>query len=123
VKVLLVDDDYEEAELFEEALNHVGNSSELLWFSTVAATLEALSKGWQQPDIIFLDLNIPQVSGKELLKILREHHLTKNTPVVIYSTSISRKDIEDTSAWSVKAYLQKPEEFRVLCQKLREILK
>jgi DNA-binding response OmpR family regulator len=120
VKVFLVDDDYEEAELFEEALEQVDGSIRLTWFGDAKEASEALSG--DQPDVIFLDLNIPQVSGKEFLKMLRENPVTKHTPVVIYSTSISKKDVAETSRWSVKSYLQKPENFNTLCAELREIL-
>jgi DNA-binding response OmpR family regulator len=118
----LVDDDYEEVELFEEALTQVNVAFDLTWYGSVGDAQAALSNNSYQPDVIFLDLNIPQVSGKEYLKMLREEPATKDTPVVIYSTSISRSDIDETSGWSVKSYLQKPEDFKTLCNKLREIL-
>ncbi len=122
MKICLVDDDYEEVELFEEALTQVNVAFDLTWYGSVGDAQAALSNNSYQPDVIFLDLNIPQVSGKEYLKMLREEPATKDTPVVIYSTSISRSDIDETSGWSVKSYLQKPEDFKTLCNKLREIL-
>jgi DNA-binding NarL/FixJ family response regulator len=53
---------------------------------------------------------------------MRQNKATSDVPVVIYSTSISRKDIEDTSIFNVKSYLQKPEDFQSLCQKLEEVV-
>jgi response regulator of citrate/malate metabolism len=122
VKVYLVDDDSDEAELFRDAIASINPSIEFIWFADVMETLEALLKEERQPDILFLDINIPQVSGKQLLKLLRENRLTAGIGVVIYSTSISKKDIEDTSKYNVKAYLEKPEDYQTLCSKLKEFL-
>jgi CheY-like chemotaxis protein len=121
-KIYLVDDDSEEAELFSDAIQNVNGKVELVWHSNVLEALDALLKEERQPDMLFLDLNIPQVSGKELLKLLRENNATKDLPVVIYSTTISKKDIDDTKGYNIKSYLQKPEDFRSLCVKLSEIL-
>lgn len=122
MKVYLIDDDAEEAELFAEALSRIDNTIELVWHDSVIHGLESLLRDSVQPDILFLDLNLPQVPGKELLRLLRENHITRSLPVVIYSTSISKKDIDDTAAYSVKSYLQKPEDFDTLCNKLVELV-
>ncbi|MGC3947882.1 MAG: response regulator [Chryseolinea sp.] len=122
MKLYLVDDDMEEEELFRDAVHKVDPGIEVLWYDDVMNALDALLKDATQPDILFLDLNIPKVSGKELLKLLRQHKATLKLPVVIYSTSISKKDIEDTTPYQVKAYLQKPEDFKLLCQKIGELV-
>jgi CheY-like chemotaxis protein len=122
VKIYLVDDDAEEAELFSDAIQRVNGAVEFIWHSNVMEALDALMKEKESPDLLFLDLNIPQVSGKQLLKLLRENHVTKDLQVVIYSTTISKRDIDDTAAYNVKSYLQKPDDFQSLCIKLSEIL-
>jgi len=121
VKVCLVDDDSEEAELFSEAVKEIDSAIEVLWFDGVMNAFDSLKSSEGQPDLIFIDLNIPRLSGKELLKMLRTNSSTVRLPVVIYSTSISKKDIEDTSPFNVAFYLQKPETFSVLRLKLAEV--
>jgi DNA-binding response OmpR family regulator len=122
MKIYLVDDDSEEADLFSDALQRIDSSIELVWFSSVMEALNVLLKDDKKPNILFLDLNIPQVSGKEMLRLLRVNNVSEQIPVVIYSTSISKRDIEETSAYNVKAYLQKPEDFQTLCSKLGSLL-
>jgi len=122
VKVFLIDDDSEEADLFSEALRRVNGSIDFVWHDDVMTAHDVLLREDIQPDLLFLDLNIPQVSGKQLLQLLRENERTKTIPVVIYSTSISDKDIEDTKAFNVDSYFQKPEDFQSLCIKLKELL-
>lgn len=46
------------------------------------------------PAVIVLDLNLPGLSGREVLQAVRQHPRLKRTPVVIFSTSSSPKDIE-----------------------------
>ena len=118
--VFLIDDDAEEAELFAEAIGRIGSSIELRYFDNGLEALGALKDA--MPDLIFLDLNMPLLSGKEILKMLRERKEGLKIPVVIYSTSISQKDADDTKAFQVKRYLQKPENFNALCVSLNELL-
>lgn len=122
MKIYLVDDDSEEAELFGEAIERIDSSIELVWHYNVMDALDALIRDDTPPNVLFLDLNIPKISGKQLLKLLRMNKQTKDLPIVIYSTSISKKDIEDTEAYGVKAFLQKPEDFTILVNEVREIL-
>jgi CheY-like chemotaxis protein len=120
VIVFLIDDDSEEAELFAEAIGRIGSPIELKYFDNGLEALAAMSSA--KPDLIFLDLNMPLLSGKETLKMLRERKECSTIPVVIYSTSISQKDADDTEAFHVKRYLQKPENFNALCTSLNELL-
>jgi CheY-like chemotaxis protein len=120
VIVFLIDDDSEEAELFAEAIGRIGSSIELRYFDNGLEALKALKDA--MPDLIFLDLNMPLLSGKETLKMLRDRKEYSKIPVVIYSTSISQKDADETQAFQVKRYLQKPENFNALCTSLNELL-
>ena len=122
MQIYLVDDDSEEAELFDEAIDRIDESIEVVWRNDVMEALEELMGADRQPDVLFLDLNIPRVSGKQLLQLLRNNKQTKDIPIVIYSTSISKKDIEDTQPYGVKAFVQKPESFSVLVERLRDVL-
>ncbi len=123
MKVYLVDDDSEEADLFADAASKVNQTVEIVWYADVMEALENLLKeDVEAPVLLFLDLNIPKVSGKDLLRLLRQNKATSQIPVVIYSTSISKKDIEDTAPYNVTSYLQKPEDFTTLCNKLAALL-
>lgn len=122
MKIYLIDDDSEEAELFSEAVKRIDSSIDLVWCDVVSNAFEQLVNDQNLPAAIFIDLNIPQVSGKTLLKMLRENSITENIPVVIYSTSISKKDMSDTLPYNVSFYLEKPENFSALCEKLSDVL-
>src|SRR5688572_5174750 len=113
----------DEAELFNEALQAIANDFEFTSFSDGQEALHYISKSKSVPDLIFLDLNMPMLSGKEVLRRLRDTPAGSNIPVIIYSTSITESDRRETVQYEVKDYLQKPETFEVLCKKLETIIK
>ena len=122
MRVYLIDDDAEEAELFNDAVFSINEAIVVRSFSNGRDALRVLTTEDVRPTVIFLDLNMPMFSGKDVLKELRMNPITSSIPVIIYSTTISKKDIEETSPYTVKAYLQKPESFNLLCQQLSDQL-
>jgi CheY-like chemotaxis protein len=62
----------------------------------------------RRPDIILLDLNLPGIDGRELLKILKNDPALKSIPVVILSTSNNERDVDDCYSNGANAYLIKP---------------
>jgi CheY-like chemotaxis protein len=96
IHFLLVDDDNDDTFLFEDVLLNIEPSAH---FNSAANGIEALQKlraGTALPDIIFLDLNMPGMDGKECLAQLKKDTALKSIPVIIYTTSSLSKDIELT---------------------------
>ncbi len=60
------------------------------------------------PDLILLDLNLPKVSGIEVLKHLRASSRCARTPVIIVSSSQSRADRDAVQKVGMEAYFRKP---------------
>lgn len=60
------------------------------------------------PDLILLDLNLPDISGKEVLDLLQQEDATKNIPVVVVSADATPPQIARLLAAGAKAYLTKP---------------
>ncbi|MNR24262.1 Response regulator rcp1 [compost metagenome] len=64
------------------------------------------------PDVIFLDLNMPLLSGSETLEKIRENDRFKNIPVIaIYSTSANMTGVNDTFGLGANVYIVKPISF------------
>jgi CheY-like chemotaxis protein len=73
------------------------------------------------PDTIFLDLNMPVKNGLECLELLRAEERYNNISIIIYSTSSSRKDIEESHRLGANYYVVKPstqEEITRLVEKI-----
>lgn len=116
----MIDDDADEAELLLEALQIELTSVTFHAFTDGNEALRFINEK-TVPDLIFLDLNLPLLSGKEILKKLRNEEVTNNVPVIIYSTSIGKHDMEETARYNVANYLQKPDDFETLRLKLADI--
>lgn len=68
--------------------------------------LNKLSENWV--DIVFTDINMPQMSGIELVDAMNEHPEYREIPVVIVSTEGSKSRIEELRKKGIKGYLRKP---------------
>jgi CheY-like chemotaxis protein len=74
------------------------------------------------PDLIFLDLNMPKLNGKQVLREIKSRESLKAIPVIMYSTSFAPRDIEEIGQLGAAFHLLKPSRFDDLCRSLSEIL-
>ncbi|HEU5148257.1 MAG TPA: response regulator, partial [Chryseosolibacter sp.] len=83
----LIDDDEDDRDIFELALQQLGQKFRCVTSESCQDALNSLKNGDIDPDYIFLDLNMPLVSGRECLGEIRKLPKFESTPVVIYTTS------------------------------------
>ena len=67
-----------------------------------------------RPDIIFLDINMPIMDGWECLKKLKSDSSYHDIPVIMYSTSSAKRDIDMAYNLGARLFMTKPEDFREL---------
>lgn len=119
--ILLVDDDLNDrelaqiafAELASEAgaraeVHLVGSGQEALNFLADSAKAVGAGAAARFPDVVLLDLNMPQIDGLSVLKTIRENPATAALPVVMLSTSRERSDVKQAYALGANAYIVKP---------------
>ena len=106
-KVLLVDDDEDDREFLLQVL---GES-----FPDVACTIAvngrdafARLEGYR-PDIIFLDLNMPLMDGRQFLRLIKQRIELAQIPVVILSTSSDLETITETKSLGAEDFIKKPD--------------
>lgn len=110
---LQIDDDSDDCELFMEALVAVSTSS----YTAINDPVEAYHKLLMQeikPDVIFLDLNMPVMSGLELLTEIKKHDALQQIPVIIFSTSQLEDIIRESKQLGAYDYISKPNNFNEL---------
>lgn len=113
--ILLADDDFDDAEIFADALNDVDPRAKFFHAENGLGVFEQLkSLGSRMPSIIFLDLNMPEMDGWECLALLKRNPLTKDIPVMIYSTSSFYRDKQNALASGASAFITKPSDYESL---------
>ncbi len=111
--ILQIDDDSDDCELFMEALEAVSAATYTCIHNPVEALRKLLTKEIM-PDVIFLDLNMPIMSGLELLIEIKKVKELAEIPVIIFSTSQLEDIIRETKAFGAHDFISKPNNFNDL---------
>ena len=118
----LIDDDEDDRDIFELALQQLEQKFTYVTSDSCSEALEMLRKGDFNPDFIFLDLNMPLISGRECLSEIRKLSEFRNIPVVIYTTSSVQKDKDEVMRLGATSFITKPSKISVLTDVLRQVL-
>ena len=105
---MLIDDDEDDRDLFEIALEDLDTEVGFTGVGSCCDALDILNNTSETPDFIFLDLNMPQISGKECLASLKESLRLSKIPVIIFSTSSDPRDIKETKELGAIDFITKP---------------
>jgi CheY-like chemotaxis protein len=122
-RLLIIDDDIEDQEIFIEAVKDVDKSIECeTALSGENAFTRFQSPLVAMPDLIFLDMNMPKLNGKQVLREIKQHDRFASIPVIMYSTSFAPRDIEEIRHLGAVHHLLKPSRFDELCNALKYLL-
>lgn len=124
IRILLADDDQDDRDFFADAIADIHLNFPVEFCKNGLELLNRLyDKNLFAPDIIFLDLNMPIMSGFETLQQIRENVMFKDVPIIaIYSTSASEEGIKNTFGLGANAYIVKPVNFDDLKKILRKVV-
>jgi len=119
-QVWVVDDD-------QEMINAMRLMLELLEFQVTGFlkarnAAQALLAG-KQPDLVLLDINMPEVSGLDLLEFLRRRPEWKDLPVVMLSTEAADVTVDQALSLGADDYITKPVTLEELEQAVQKALK
>ena len=121
--ILIADDDEDDRTFFSEAMTELKMNSKLTLFNDGKDLMDYLTDPEiTLPHILFLDLNMPYMSGFECLKMIRANNRFRDVSIAIYSTSSSEKDIEETFIEGANIYIKKPNDFTKLKKVIKEVL-
>jgi CheY-like chemotaxis protein len=102
--VIVVEDEPDAAELFAEMMRVSGFRVFKTYSSTPAISL--INK--EQPDVVILDIMMPDISGLEVLRFMRRDPQLKNIPVIVVSARSMPSDIKEGLEAGATIYLTKP---------------
>ena len=126
IQILLVEDNPGDVRLTVEALKEVTEQVELSVAHNGVEALAFLEREGRfaespRPDLILLDLNLPILSGMDVLARIKSDPRFKHIPVAVLSTSSSQVDIDRSYGQHANCYLTKPvdlDSFVALVRKL-----
>jgi len=126
--VLIIEDSVADHDLLVDALQknenmkihtiHYKNGQDALNF-----ILDFKNKNYNIPDLIILDLNLPNINGFDILQQIKTEQNLKSIPVIIYSSSDDQIDIELSYKLHANSYITKPFQLKELFHKIAILTK
>lgn len=120
--ILYIDDDPEDQEVFKDAVAIVAPHTTCYFARDGREGFTVLQRIVTPPDYIFLDINMPEMGGKEFLTLIRSKNGMHATPVVMYSTSNNLKDIQEYKNLGAVDFIVKPNNFSAVCDALKRFI-
>jgi CheY-like chemotaxis protein len=127
--ILLVEDNAADIKITQRALRESASHVQLIVVRDGQEAVEYLLRqgshaqdgSWRRPDLILLDLNLPRLTGREVLERIRSTADLKSVPVVILTTSRRAEEIQDLYAAGANTYIEKPQDFARFVEVLQTI--
>ena len=112
-RILLVEDNSGDEFLVVDAFEHAGFPYEMEVVRNGEEALQRLKKEGDHadkptPDLVLLDLNLPRLDGRDVLRSVKADSALSQIPVLILTTSSSPDDIDTCYSLHANAYLTKP---------------
>jgi CheY-like chemotaxis protein len=113
LKVLIVDDDDADTLMIEEALQAVANPPEIARVADGQEAVDYLGRHEPyteaaRPDLILLDLNMPRISGHDVLSEVKNDPDLQSIPAVVLTTSDTDGDVLASYTRHANAFVTKP---------------
>ncbi len=113
IEMLLVEDNPGDVRLIKEAFNEGKINNNMNVVENGVEALDYLRREGKyadaaRPDLILLDLNLPKMDGREVLKEIKYDASLKRIPVVILTTSDAEEDILTTYGFYANCFITKP---------------
>jgi two-component system response regulator len=130
VDILLVEDNADDAELTIHSLKkhhmgnnlfHVSDGEEALDFIFATGKFKGQREIENSPKLVLLDIKMPKVDGIEVLEKIKSDERTKQTPVVMLTSSKEDPDIKRSYALGANSYIVKPVNFESFAQAIMNL--
>ena len=123
IHIILADDDEDDRMFFTDAFDELKINTKVQTFINGAELMNYLNEDTCiLPNVLFLDLNMPNKNGIECLLEIKENERFKDIAIAIYSTSSSEEHIEETFVNGANIYIKKPNDFATLKKILSDVV-
>lgn len=121
-QIFYTDDDMDDQNFFMEVVNEIDNGHDVHLQNHGEELMDLLLSPPPKPDVIFLDLNMPQKNGYEVLKEMRSDEKLSQIPVVVFSTSNNPESVSACEQLGASMYVCKPETYHSFKETLGSLL-
>ncbi len=126
VNIVMIEDDEGHARLIEKNIRRAGISNVLTHFVDGTSALEYLfnddhGAGQSGPALVLLDLNLPDMSGIDILARIKGDDHLRRTPVVILTTTDDKLEIERCYDLGANVYVTKPVNYESFADAIRQL--
>jgi len=124
VTIVMIEDDEGHARLIEKNVRRAGVGNEIRHFvdgtSALAHVMQESVRG-NGPLLFLLDLNLPDMSGIDILAKLKADERLKRAPVIVLTTTDDQREIQRCYDLGCNVYITKPVEYETFAQAIRQL--
>ena len=129
INILLVEDNFEQARLTQHILRRNRLCGEIFIVRDGQEALDFLERrdrftdagSCPRPHLVLLDLNIPKIDGKQVLRHIKSDERLKDIPVIVVSSSDSEEEVTEVYAIGADGYVSKSDTFERLQQAISSL--
>jgi len=126
VTIIMIEDDEGHARLIEKNIRRAGISNRLVHFLDGGSGLDYLFNGpdgpaANRPAMVLLDLNLPDMSGTDILAKIKGDEKLKAVPVVILTTTDDKAEIQRCYDLGCNVYITKPVNYESFADAIRQL--
>jgi CheY-like chemotaxis protein len=128
VTIIMVEDDEGHARLIEKNIRRAGVTNEIIPFTDGTSALAFLlgpdgsgRDNAGRPLLILLDLNLPDMTGVDILKVVKDNEHLRRAPVVILTTTDDQREIQRCYDLGCNVYITKPVNYEGFANAIRQL--
>ncbi|MGY4394863.1 CheY-like chemotaxis protein [Sphingomonas sp. UYAg733] len=126
VSIVMIEDDEGHARLIEKNIRRAGILNDITHFTDGTSALhylfnDANGPALNGPALVLLDLNLPDMSGTDILAKIKSEPALKRTPVVVLTTTDDKVEIQRCYDLGCNVYITKPVNYESFAQAIRQL--
>jgi CheY-like chemotaxis protein len=124
VTIIMIEDDEGHARLIEKNIRRAGVCNDIVAFGTGGEALAYLADAPRRgpgPFLVLLDLNLPDISGVDVLARIKQDEILRRAPVVVLTTTDDRQEVQRCYDLGANVYVTKPVAYEAFTEAIRQL--
>lgn len=122
VSIVMIEDDEGHARLIEKNIRRAGVANDIVTFGNGSQALDyLLNARLPRPYLILLDLNLPDMTGADLLSAIKSNDNTRRAPVIVLTTTDDKSEVEKCYDLGANVYIVKPLNYDSFANAIRQL--